>query len=680
MPWHDKIHCYLAANRDGASPMMGRSSVFEQARLPSPSSHERCDGRLGPFSIIALSAWCGLVAGLLETGVFIVRKCYFDSAHFYRMSRHFVWLVPLADLLLFVVVGLILAVVVRCGARGQRMAPLALGTLALLPPFWAAFPRIYGAAGLLVAMGAAARLVPAVERRGAGFARVVRLSFPAAACLLMIVAGSCWASDKLKEWREARRPLPSPAAPNVLLIVLDTVAAGHLSLHGYDRPTSPTLDELASRGICFNRAQATTSWTLPSHASMFTGRWPHELSAGWVTPLDAAFPTLAEYLGTRGYATGGFVANLQYCASDSGLARGFTTFRDFIFPELTALYLTSVVGRLVDGIQGIESVCTAGLGLPFLRYPAESVWQILGQARKEAAVVNREFLDWLSQRPQQNRPFFAFLNFYDAHYPYGLPPSGSHRFGAAPRDEREEAVARDWEQVQKGRPSPGQIAFARDSYDDCVADLDERLGELIDELQCRGVLERTWVIITADHGESFGEHPGVFLHGTTLYQTERHVPLVIIPPAGVGSPKVVTQPVSLRDIAATIVDASGFKAGSPFPGSSLAQFWDASCRTADSGQASTSPAFSEVVPENSLTSNPPGSNLQYWPVAALVDGDWTYARREGDLLELLFNLGQDAGELRNLAGDPAMRPTLERMRHALNGLTAGPLTPDRFNP
>ena len=105
------------------------------------------------------------------------------------------------------------------------------------------------------------------------------------------------------------RPLPPPGSPNVLLIVMDTVAAGHLSLHGYDRATSTTLVELAERGIRFDSARAASSWTLPSHASMFTGRWLHELSVGWLTPLDRTHPTLAEFLGDRGYATAGFVAN-----------------------------------------------------------------------------------------------------------------------------------------------------------------------------------------------------------------------------------------------------------------------------------------------------------------------------------------------------------------------------------
>src|SRR5262249_61924911 len=93
--------------------------------------------------------------------------------------------------------------------------------------------------------------------------------------------------------RGGARPPPPRGSPNVILIVLDTVGAAHLALYAYNRPTSPTINELATRGIRFGRVQATSSWTLPSHASMFTGRWPHELSVGWHTPLDGTYPTLA---------------------------------------------------------------------------------------------------------------------------------------------------------------------------------------------------------------------------------------------------------------------------------------------------------------------------------------------------------------------------------------------------
>ena len=133
---------------------------------------------------------------------------------------------------------------------------------------------------------------------------------------------------------------------------------------------------------------------------------------------------------------------------------------------------------------------------------------------------------------------------------------------------------------------------------------------------------------------------------------------------------------SLRDLAATIVDVLGFQAGSPFPGESLARFWNGSSSTTSAKAAAADPVLSEVVPLDVIR---PGSLAMAlkprWPLAALTDGDWTYIRREGDVREELFHLREDAQERHNLASDPAMQPTLERMRGALGRLTAGPLTP-----
>ena len=181
--------------------------------------------------------------------------------------------------------------------------------------------------------------------------------------------------------------------------MLDAVAAGHMNLYGYERPTSPTLIELAERGIRFDSAQSTSSWTLPSHASMFTGRWPHELSAGWRTPLDRTYPTLAEFLASQGYATAGFVANTQYCASDSGLGRGFTEYHDFMFPHLTALRMAVLVNGSLQGLRWLDD----SLENDWISQPRSSLRQfiswLLNSDRKGARTVNREFLDWLARRP-----------------------------------------------------------------------------------------------------------------------------------------------------------------------------------------------------------------------------------------------------------------------------------------
>ena len=241
-------------------------------------------------------------------------------------------------------------------------------------------------------------------------------------------------------------------------------------------------------------------------------------------------------------------------------------------------------------------------------------------------------------------------------------------------------MIRDWLLLIQNRPSQHQIDFGRDSYDDCVADLDEQLGRLIDELDRRDILDRTWVIITADHGESFGEIPGVFWHGTSLYETQLHVPLVIIPPAGGPPARSHHRNGEPARPGGDDRRAGGFQDTFPFPGSSLTRFWTGS-ESGSTKAAVFDQALSEVVPLDSFGPDPSQwPNRRRWPLAALTEGDWTYIRREGDIYEQLFRRREDSHERENLASDPAMQPTLERMRRALGSLTAGPLTPERFNP
>ena len=635
--------------------------------------------RSSPLSLLVLSAWCGLVCGLLEVGAIVLCKHTVDVNLLYGMSRHFVWLIPLTNFILFLAVGVAMSLAGWRRRGGRWLAPRLLCGLTVLPPIWAGFRQIHWLAGLVLALGIAARLVPALERRAGGFRRLVRVSLPGAAGLVLVLAAWPWGADRIEEWRQEARPLPPEGSPNVLLIVLDTVGAGHLGLYGYGRATSPTLVELASRGIRFDRAQATASWTLPSHASMFTGRWPHELHAGWLTPLDGTHLTLAGFLGARGFATAGFVANHWYCASDSGLGRGFATYRDYSLARLTAIKMATLVRRPLEGLRAVDRALRDWMALDLLEPPVRVLSWLIEDDGKSAEEVNREFLEWLSLRRQPGRPFFAFLNFNDAHHPYALPPSRFRRFASAPggaseKDPIEEELLRS-----PGGPSESQIAPARDAYDDCIADLDEQLGRLLDELGRRDILGRTWVIVTADHGESFGEHPGVFRHGMSLYRTERHVPLLIVPPSGHPSGRVVTETVSLRDLAATIVDLVDPEAGSPFPGASLARFWDRASSSSADAPGAPEPALSELVPLDPFDTSPEHVGRVPWPLAAVTEGEWTYIRHEGEAREELFRWG-DSAESRNLAADPASQPVLRRLHGALNRLTDGPLTPQRFRP
>ena len=306
--------------------------------------------------------------------------------------------------------------------------------------------------------------------------------------IVLILGASPWLRDRWKQSLAGAWPLPPPGSANVILIVLDTVAAGHLSLYGYDRATSTTLEELALRAIRFDSAMAPSSWTLPSHATLFTGRWHHELSVGWLTPLDETRPTLAEFLGARATRRPASSPTLGIVVA---------------IPAWRRLYLLR--GLLLSGAHCLEdgrpgrarcwgSTCSCiccRIGWNSLR--CNPLWHASGGCssdnRKGAAVVNREFLDWLSQRTQPERPFLAFLNYVNAHAPYRLPPGRLRRFGVDPTGTHRDVLIQYWRSVDKTRVSREDLASAADAYDDCIADLDEQLGSLYDELDERGLLE-----------------------------------------------------------------------------------------------------------------------------------------------------------------------------------------------
>ena len=402
----------------------------ETAGAPLPETVAK---PLGFVSLLILSAWCGLVAGLLEVATIMIRKRLFDANQLYGMSRHFVWMIPATNLCVFLALGVFgCAVAFAWPGRGRWLFTRVLCAFTLVPMLLIALPQIYTLAWWLVAFGLAIRLVPLLERRAQAFRRLVKISLPEIVLVVAILAATPWVLDRTKLSREIARPMPPPGSPNVLLIVMDTVAAGHLSLHGYNRATSKTLIELAEQGIQFDSAQAAAPWTLPSHAAMFTGHWMHELGVGWLTPLNGARRTLAQFLGAKGYATAGFVANTSYCARDSGLDRGFTEYRDFLFSGLIPLRQGVLVSRSLAAVQATVDFLEEQLGILGAR-PSSSFGDWFGADRKAAATVNRELLDWLSRGSQPERPFFAFLNYFDAHYPYQLPPGGFHRFGAPGR-------------------------------------------------------------------------------------------------------------------------------------------------------------------------------------------------------------------------------------------------------
>jgi arylsulfatase A-like enzyme len=281
---------------------------------------------------------------------------------------------------------------------------------------------------------------------------------------------------------------------------------------------------------------------------MMTGVWAQALSANWERPLDGAYPTLAEQLTARGYATAGFVANTYYCSRESGLARGFAHYDDYDLISWEIVRITPL-GKLV--------------------LDSKVVRRALGErhklGRKSAADINRELLSWLDRR-DGSRPFFAFLNYFDAHGPYQPRAPFDSLFGAPKRlvnpdlDTRPET----W--------TPEEVRGQSAAYHASIAGLDARLAELIRALEQRGLLDNTLIIVTADHGEEFLEH-GVMAHGNSLFRQSVHVPLVMRLPGRLPAGAVVPRPVSLRDIPATVMDLTGHSSGEPFQGRSLARFF-----------------------------------------------------------------------------------------------------------
>jgi arylsulfatase A-like enzyme len=208
-----------------------------------------------------------------------------------------------------------------------------------------------------------------------------------------------------------------------------------------------------------------------------------------------------------------------------------------------------------------------------------------------------------------------------------------------------------------------------DAYDNCLASIDDRLGELLSELGRRGVLDRTIVVVTADHGEGFGEH-GLFDHGESLYRPEVRVPLLISLPSGQAAGRVVDRFVSLRDIPATIADLVGSRGEPPFPGRSLARMW----RDLPSGSGSAEPyelVLSELQSPNPIDPNHGRSPAKQGPLISLAEGEFVYIRNEHDGREELFNEREDPGELIDRSKSGSQATAIVRFRDLWKRVRSG---------
>lgn len=364
-----------------------------------------------------------------------------------------------------------------------------------------------------------------LERRGSP--RAISL----AAGLVGLLAAACGGGD------EASRL-------NVLLVVIDTVRADKLGIHGGPEGLTPRLDRLAAEGARFERAAAHAPWTLPSTASLLTSRLPEEHGAGGfldLSPLAEGRPpsvafrgldegarTLAEVFREGGWRTGS-VVNVDFLDQGFGLT------------------------------QGVEDV--------------DARWYTTNSEVRSAAETTTQALAWLGERERASEPFFLLAHYFDAHAVYDPPAEFRERF-ADPRDRAASGLVFGTREhmllLRSGRLTldPSVLGRAERLYEAELAALDAELGRLLDGLDALGLAEDTVVVLTADHGEEFLDHGG-FEHGHTLYDELLRVPLLVRLPGVVPEGQVIHAPVGLVDVAPTLCELAGLEVPSSFGGRSL---------------------------------------------------------------------------------------------------------------
>lgn len=600
---------------------------------------------------VFLTLQFAIFASALEGALLLVIRFAFGQV--VHASPYVIWMLPLSYMILFSVVVLLFAGIgwIVPGRISSIAVASSFGFLAAFGPLLVMQSQgFHILAIVLLSLGLAATVRRLARRRPPGGPAFSRFAVLGLWALVAIIALAQVGLRSIQGDSEPTGPARGEV-PNVLLLVLDTVRAKSLGLYGHDEPTTPEIEAFAEKGVVFDRGVATAPWTLPSHGSILTGRYPNELSTDWDDPLDDTYPTIAGAMSSGGYATAGFVGNLAYVSRNFGLNRGFEHYDDFPI-SLGQLMVSSSAGRHIAAINWLREL----LGFHDLLN------------RRSAADLNRALLDWLD-RPSR-RPFFAFVNYFDAHEPYLPPPDLARAFGARPTERPVEQwitlflgmhgeVRAGWELSEE------QLANGRASYEAAIAALDREIGSLLRELERRGELDRTIVIITSDHGEQHGEH-GLLGHVNSVYMPLLHVPLVIVHPGSVPAGVRVGAEVTLADLPATILDLTGVAGGrgpdgkNLFPGSSLAAHWKGPQDRSLPERA----AISELIP---------GLVLRDWyPVArgtltSLIDGPYHFIESEDGATQL-FDTAEDPEELVDLAGQTDMQPVLDSLRTRLQQL------------
>ncbi len=359
----------------------------------------------------------------------------------------------------------------------------------------------------------------------------------AAAALLLaaiFIIGLVWGispegdgGKSVKAWQGS--PAREGNRPDIIFIVWDTVRLDRLSVYGYERRTTPYLEDRASDSMLYTRAVSVSPWTLASHASMFTGLYPRthgarrfyrpemKSSSRDYLDLPVKLTTLAEILTDRGYRCGGVSANYGYVGRRVNMDQGFEYFCD----HENAQYLKERLFKLVYVVY--KSV--------YPHMPPRYYFPYMHR-HMNAYQVSARALRWLDSI-ERDRPFFLFLNYIDAHWRYHPPGEYVYLFPGFNADEAERGNDDIWlELMKQGRSISGRERGHLDSqYDACIAYLDDQLRLFEEGLKRRGIFENAFIVLVSDHGEFLGEHD-LLGHGKDVYAEVLEIPLILRYPGG----------------------------------------------------------------------------------------------------------------------------------------------------
>jgi arylsulfatase A-like enzyme len=346
----------------------------------------------------------------------------------------------------------------------------------------------------------------------------------------------------------------APESPtNVLFVVMDTVRKDHLTPYGYDRPTTPGLEAFAAEATVFDQAVAPAPWTLPVHASLFTGMYPSQHGADQENPYLDGATTLAETLSTAGYDTACYSSN-AWITPYTRLTDGFTD-QDNFFEVMPGEFLSGPLARAWRTLNDNERLRAVADKLVSLGNTAHEYFAGgEGADSKTPAVVDRtqEFVSASDE-------WFAFINLMDAHLPYHPPAEFREEF--APGVDSTEVCQNSKEYNSGARAiSDEEWTEIRGLYDAEIAHIDAELTRLFDFLKREGEWDDTMVVVCADHGELHGEHD-LYGHEFCLYDPLINVPLMIKHPALDADRR--DDQVELVDLYHTVLDNFGVEGGSP---------------------------------------------------------------------------------------------------------------------